>query len=588
VRAVPRRDADGHVVAWIATSTEIDRRARAERALRMLAEVSRRLGAGLDDADELGRIVREALPVIGDAAMLELGEPNDERRRISASADPSHASLLEDPRFEIGPATVAYSGRPLVHANVARELDEARSDRAGDGLRFLAELGVAAHMCLPLASRGRTIGTLTAVRLRKDAYYTDDDVEVAEDLARRIAVAVDNARLQEQTEKRRLELEEANRGKDVFLATLSHELRTPLNAIVGWTDMMRSGQVTGAEQARAIDAVDRNAHALSNLVADLLDVSRIVTGTLKLDTKLVGLAAVVEAAIEAARPACATKRVALEVSIGRVGCVDGDAGRLKQVFGNLLSNAIKFTPAGGRIVVTGTRENGRGGIVVKDEGEGIAPELLPHVFERFKQAEKARAKGLGLGLAIVKHLVEAHGGTVTAASEGLGKGATFAVELPIAAEEGAQAADEARSKEPASGPPELAGVYALVVEDDPDGNELITTILERYGARVTSVATAAAALEALDAERPDVLVSDIGLPDADGIELIKSVRARSALEGLPAIALTAYASRQDATKAVAAGFDSHVAKPVQPATLGEAVARLLARRPAPLKSQPAA
>ncbi len=231
-----------------------------------------------------------------------------------------------------------------------------------------------------------------------------------------------------------------------------------------------------------------------------------------------------------------------------------------------------------------TREGANGKVVVRDSGEGIAADFLPHVFERFRQAENAKARGLGLGLAIVKHLVGEHGGSVEAASEGVGQGAVFTVLLPIAAEEAsAEEVDAARAVPPVSANPQLAGVHALVVEDDPDGNELITTILERYGARVTSVGTAAAAIDAIEAERPDILVSDIGLPDSDGIELIKMVRTRISSRVMPAIALTAYASRQDAAKAIAAGFDAHVAKPVQPGTLGNAVARLIESGRASLK-----
>jgi len=583
VRVIPRRGDGGVITSWIGTSTDIDDRVRAERALRMLADASRRLGATLEDPMEIEGVVRGALPILGDLARLDMFEESngsrriDESRRISVSASGSSESVLDDPRFELGPSTVAYTGRPEIYLDVRAELAETHSGRGAENLRFLGELGISAYMCLPLVSRNRTVGTLSFVRNASSGVFTRAEAALAEDLARRIAVAIDNARLHEMSEKRREELEQANRSKDVFLATLSHELRTPLNAIVGWTDMMRNGQLAGGELVRAIETIDRNAHALNHLVADLLDVSRIVTGTLKLDSKLVGVASVVEAAIEAARPQCSSKRVVLDVSLERVGCVKGDAGRLRQVFNNLLSNAIKFTPTGGTITVRVTRQGDTSRVTVTDSGEGIAPEFLPHVFERFRQAENARARGLGLGLAIVKHLVGEHGGDVTASSEGVGKGATFTVELPIAAEESrSEDEDGARLSMPVSAQPELAGVHALVVEDDPDGNELITTILERYGARVTSVGTVAAALDAFDAERPDILVSDIGLPDGDGMELIRSVRGRPLAKQLPAIALTAYASRQDAAKAIAAGFDAHVAKPVQPGTLGTAVARLIA------------
>jgi PAS domain S-box-containing protein len=577
VRVVPRRDEAGSITSWVGTSTDIDARVRAERSLRMLADASRRLGTTLEDRMEIEAVLRGALPILGDIAILDVLNGGDGPKRIKLAAGAAHAPLLADPRFDLGPATVAYSGRPEIYLDVAEELTEAHSGRGIENLRFLGELGVGAYMCLPLASRERSVGTLTFARAGMASKYEPAEVALAEDLARRIAVAVDNARLHETTEKRREELEQANRSKDVFLATLSHELRTPLNAIVGWTDMMRNGQLASGELGRAIETIDRNAHALNHLVADLLDVSRIVTGSLKIDSKLVGLASVVESAIEAARPQCSSKRVVLDVSLERVGCVKGDAGRLRQIIGNLLSNAIKFTPTGGTIVVRVTRDGERGQVTVRDSGEGITPDFLPHVFERFRQAEDAKARGLGLGLAIVKHLVEEHGGTVAAASDGPGKGAMFTVTLPIAAEEAlAEDADAERMSIPVSAQPQLAGVHALVVEDDPDGNELITTILERYGARVTSVGTAAAALDALDAELPDILVSDIGLPDHDGIELIKMVRTRPFAKAMPAIALTAYASRQDAAKALAAGFDAHVAKPVQPGTLGTTVARLVA------------
>ena len=589
VRVVPRRDDSGQITSWVGTSTDIDARVRAEGALRMLADASRRLGSTLQDPTEIEAVLRSTLPILGDLAVLDVIDAGQPTNQIKIATSAAVAPLLDDPRFHLGSSTVAYSRRSEIYLDVAAELDEAHSGRGVENLRFLGELGVASYMCLPLTSRERSVGTLTLARSTGSAPYEPADVALAEDLARRIAVAVDNARLHETTEKRREELEEANKSKDVFLATLSHELRTPLNAIVGWTDMLRNGQLAPDELGRAIETIDRNAHALNHLVADLLDVSRIVTGSLKIDSKLVGLASVVEAAIEAARPQCTAKRVVLDVSLERVGCVKGDAGRLRQIIGNLLSNAVKFTPTGGTIAVRVTREGGSGRVTVQDSGEGITPDFLPHVFERFRQAEDAKARGLGLGLAIVKHLVEEHGGTVTASSEGAGKGALFTVELPVAAEEALAEDDVGRLSMPVSAQPQLAGVHALVVEDDPDGNELITTILERYGARVTSVGTAAAALDALDAERPDIVVSDIGLPDHDGIELIKLVRTRAFAKELPAIALTAYASRQDAAKALAAGFDAHVAKPVQPGTLGTTVARLIANgRAKAISTHPAA
>jgi PAS domain S-box-containing protein len=595
VRAVPRHDDQHTVVAWIGTATDIDPRVRAERALRLLADASHRINGSLEEPRELEGVLRAMLPLLGDGAILdvkatEVPGASGAGERLKVAAPGFDPASLADPRFDLGPETVVYSGRPEVFFDVVREreLQLRESERnhhpsglGAEHLRFLDELGVSAYICIPLATRDRTIGTLTFVRMTKGALYDAADADLAGDLARRIAVSIDNARLHATTERRREELEQANRSKDVFLATLSHELRTPLNAIVGWTDMMKNGVLSHDEIQRAMVTIDRNAHALSGLVADLLDVSRIVTGTLKVDAKVVSLESVVEAAVLAARPQCASKEITLDfvVATGR-HTVIGDAGRLRQVVTNLLSNAIKFTPPRGKVSVrvdgvTSSEERVR--VVVVDSGEGITPEFLPHVFERFRQEEPGRAKGLGLGLAIVKHLVEEHGGSVSAASEGHGKGASFAFEIPVAAPDAGIAAADQASRPPA-GEPDLKGVHVLIVEDDPDGNELVCTILERYGAKVTSSMTAGAALEALGGpERPQILISDIGLPDMTGIELIGVVRAKPELAGLPAVALTAYASRQDATRALAAGFDAHVAKPVQPATLGAVVARLLAR-----------
>jgi PAS domain S-box-containing protein len=613
VRAVPRRDEQKKIIGWIGTATDIDARVRADRALRMLLDASLRLNRSLasepaamvaESNEDLEAVLAGALPILGDAAILDLTDgdgpgstdaaPSGVRpttgTRLRVAASTVEPARLDDPRFDLGPSTVGYSGRSEVFLDVEREAESTRSIRVVDGraepsgrggeyLRFLRELGVSAYICVPLVSRDRTIGTLTFVKFEGGGRYESADVDLAGDLAHRIAVAIDNARLHATTERRRDELELVNRSKDVFLATLSHELRTPLNAIVGWTDMMKNGACEGDEWTRAMETIDRNAHALSGLVADLLDVSRIVTGTLKLESKLVSLASIVESAVLAARPQASAKGISLELTTEAARNVIGDPGRLRQVIGNLLSNSIKFTPEGGTVSVRVEDSGERAVVTVTDSGEGIAPEFLAHVFERFRQEETGRAKGLGLGLAIVKHLVEEHGGSVRATSEGRGKGASFTVELPVANAESAVVEDSDVAAVSPIEEPDLSGVHVLIVEDDPDGNELVCAILERYGARVTSATTAAAALDVLDeaTERPQVLVSDIGLPDMDGMELIKRVRGRGDDSTIPAVALTAYASRQDATKAISAGFDAHVAKPVQPATLGSVVVRLLSR-----------
>jgi PAS domain S-box-containing protein len=394
------------------------------------------------------------------------------------------------------------------------------------------------------------------------------------------------------------EMEQANRIKDEFLATLSHELRTPLTAMLGWARMLRSGQLGGAEQARAVQIIERNAEAQSKLIEDLLDVSRIITGKLRMEVQPVVLAPVVETAVSGLRPAAEAKRLRLDSSLDpAAGPVTGDPARLQQVVTNLLSNAIKFTPEGGRVEVRLERSGARARIVVSDTGVGIRPEALPHVFERFHQADSSNTRthgGLGLGLAIVRHLVESQGGSVSAQSMGEGLGAVFTVELPLAAAPGAQPtrgrpelfSGQARSTinegETFGAPGALEGVRVLLVEDERDTRELLKTILEGCGAAVTEATSAVEALAALEHTRPDVLVSDIGMPGENGYELIKKVRALPAERGgrVPAVALTAYAGAKDRRRALLAGFHTHLAKPVEPDELLAVLASLSARKQA--------
>jgi PAS domain S-box-containing protein len=392
------------------------------------------------------------------------------------------------------------------------------------------------------------------------------------------------------------ELEQANRIKDEFLATLSHELRTPLTAMLGWSRMLRSGQLDEAGRARAVQVIERNAEAQSKLIEDLLDVSRIITGKLRMEVQPVVLAPVVETAVNGLRPAAEAKRLRLDSSLDpAAGPVMGDPARLQQVVTNLLSNAIKFTPEGGRVEVRLERSGERARLVVSDTGVGIRPEALPHVFERFHQADSSNTRahgGLGLGLAIVRHLVESQGGSVSAESEGEGLGAVFTVDLPLAAAPGAQPprgrpelfSGQARSTinegETFGAPGALEGVRVLLVEDERDTRELLKTILEGCGAAVTEAASAVEALAALEHSRPDVLVSDIGMPGENGYELIKRVRALPAERGgrVPAVALTAYAGAKDRRRALLAGFHTHLAKPVEPDELLAVLASLSARK----------
>ena len=374
-------------------------------------------------------------------------------------------------------------------------------------------------------------------------------------------------------------LEQANRVKDEFLATLSHELRTPLTSVLGWSRLLRMGKLSKTEQDRALTIVERNAQAQSKLIEDLLDVSRIITGKLRIEFQPVQFAAVVKDVIDEFRPAAEAKSIDIAANVDdNAGPVLGDPTRMKQVVGNLLSNAIKFTNQGGHIDVNLERIDGRAQLRIQDNGIGIDAAVLPHIFERFKQADSSNIRahsGLGLGLAIVQHLVREHSGSVKAESPGVGQGATFTVDFPLAPSELAAESvdlfsntarrDWKRSINPAD-PCALDGINVLVVEDEPDTRELLTTILQECGAQVAAVGSARDALILIQEELPNVLLSDIAMSGESGYDLIREVRALPPEKGgnIPAVALTAYAGAIDRRRALLAGFHVHLAKPVEP------------------------
>jgi CheY-like chemotaxis protein/nitrogen-specific signal transduction histidine kinase len=386
----------------------------------------------------------------------------------------------------------------------------------------------------------------------------------------------------------RADAEKANRLKDEFLATLSHELRTPLTSILGWASMIRNGEVEGSNASRAIETIERNARSQARLIDDLLDVSRIITGNLRLDLHPLNLAPIVEAALDALRPTADVKGIKLQTRFVPEEClIKGDPHRLRQVIWNLLSNAIKFTQRGGSVSIDLNCIESTARLTVSDTGDGISPDFLPYVFDRFRQAEGSISRkqgGLGLGLAVARHLVELHGGTITAESEGLGKGSEFAVDLPLAQERRDPARAEERRREverrrSRSGVVRLDGVHVLLVEDDDDSRKLLGTMLKRYGAKVTSTKSAAEALDVFENEVPDVIISDIGMPDQDGYQLIRKLRALPVEKGgkIPAIALTGYASRKDRERALRSGYHQHMAKPIEQVDMINAIATLIGR-----------
>jgi signal transduction histidine kinase/CheY-like chemotaxis protein len=384
--------------------------------------------------------------------------------------------------------------------------------------------------------------------------------------------------------------EAGNRAKDEFLALLSHELRTPLNAVYGWARMLQAGQLKAGRSQRALDAIIRNAHAQIQLIDDLLDVSRVIAGKMRLDLRTFDLKGVVESALDAVRPAGEAKGIRIQLVLDpRAGPVTGDSARLQQVIWNLLMNAVKFTAKDGRVQIHLQRANSHVEIVVRDTGQGIDPTVLPFIFDRFRQADSSSTrahKGLGLGLALVKHLVELHGGTVSAHSAGEGKGATFVVRLPLAIATVAEAAlprahPAAAVAEAFSGGARLDDLRVLVVDDDPDALELVTAILAAAGAVVRTCSSAREGLATLQEWRPEILVSDIEMPEQDGYEFIRKVRALDAERGgkTPAVALTAYGRPQDRMMSLTAGFNMHVPKPVDPGELTIIVASIAGRSP---------
>jgi PAS domain S-box-containing protein len=398
----------------------------------------------------------------------------------------------------------------------------------------------------------------------------------------------------EQNSEARLHAEQAARAeaeriallKDEFLATVSHEMRTPLSAILGWSQLLRKGDLTEEAIPQAIETIERNARTQSKLIEDLLDMSHILSGRMRIDVQRVKLPDVIEAALAAAEPAAAAKSIRIvRVLDTRTNPVSGDPIRLQQVVWNLLNNAIKFTPSGGKVTVTLERVNSHLEISVADSGEGIPPEFLPHVFDRFRQANATSSRhhgGLGLGLAIVKQLVELHGGTVRAKSPGLGEGSTFTIHLPVSAVHGSHIRETFTPTDGGqhghdSPVPSLSGADVLIVDDDRDTREMLRTVLEKSGAVVRTALSAEEGFTAFDERAPDVLISDIGMPGEDGYTLIRKIREHPTGSRIPAVALTAFARSEDRRRAITAGFQMHLAKPVEPAELVTVIASLAKR-----------
>jgi PAS domain S-box-containing protein len=594
--AAPIRGGDGRLVGVVMVFRDITERRHAERERAALLEqersarteaerVARMLGQLqvvteplLSDASadllmrELLTRVRTAL-ASDTATILLLTEDGAHLRPVSS--DGLREAVAEDLEIPLGHSVagrLAVSDSGLIFPDLTKE--EVRSPFIRDRVKSLVGA--------PLRVGGRLIGVVH-VGSSAPRHYTEDDLRLLRLVGERMAFAIERARLHEAEGAARREAEAANRAKDEFLATVSHELRQPLHAILGWSHTVRAGKYDEATVIQALEVIERNAKLQESLIGDLLDVSRIVTGKLQLDVQPVDLRAVIGTAVDVVRPAASAKGVNLEVTLDPLASlVSGDADRLQQVLWNLFSNAVKFTPKGGRIEVRLQRVDSQAELAVSDTGEGISPELLPHVFERFRQAERAGARareGLGLGLSIVRHLVELHGGSVRADSPGPGRGATFTVRLPLMAVQVPVGGTQERGRAADALPPVLSAGRVLVVDDEANAREMLRTVLESSGAVVTLAASAEEALEALERERPQILVSDIAMPGEDGYAFIRKVRALPPERGgtIPAVAVTAHARAEDRTRALVAGFQLHVPKPVDAAELVTVVASLLGR-----------
>lgn len=584
-----------------------------DRNARYLAETTPALGGSLETDEMLLRLAESLVPGLADWCSIYLLDGDHLRHVTSAHADPAKARATSEYHRRFPPTPdCAGSIWGVVQSGVAEvvnDIDETnagtnctngangtsgandivpeiltRTTRDPEALAFLRSLGMRAAAVVPLRVGDRVLGAMALVSASVGRRFEASDLALFEELGRRTGVAIDNARLYKAAQASARSAEEASRVKDEFLATVSHELRTPLNAILGWAAMLRHKAVDPSI-AKPVEVIYRNAQAQAKIIEDILDVSRIITGKLRIEPKPTDLVAIARDTIEVVRPSADAKRLKIEFETEAEVClIVADGERIQQVAWNLLSNAIKFTDTG-CIKVAVRQESSRFTLTVSDTGKGIPPEFMPFVFDRFRQADSSitrRMGGLGLGLALVRHIVELHGGRVAVTSDGPGKGATFKVTLPVRAIMPAQptAVSSPVARPPMNGRPTLTGIRVLVVDDEADARYLLQAALVEGGALVATARSAAEGLEEMQRFRPDVLVSDIGMPDEDGYTFLRKVRALPADEGgaVPAIALTAYAREEDRMRAIAAGYMTHLAKPVDPEAFLYAVGNVVSAR----------
>lgn len=589
-----------HVLTTIEDITE---RKRTREALHLLAEASSTFTASHSIEESLLQVAQLALTTFADACSVYLKEDDGSVSQVITAGNRTEgqraayraAALTPDAPF--GYPKIIRTGQVewVEHMTDAHVRAMASSEAHAQSI---AALGVQSYIGVPLTRKATTIGAFFFVRNKPGAHYVAGDVMVAEELGKRASIALENALLLEEATAlataeadARRKAEEATRIKDEFLATLSHELRTPLHSILGWGRMLQSGRVAPERQEHAIATIVRNALVQNQLVDDLLDLSRIVSGMLRLDVEVLDFVPIVESALDVVHVAADAKGISLERSLAPdARYFSGDGGRIQLLVWNLVSNAVKFTPRGGHVQLKTRAVGEEIELSVADDGNGIAPEFLPFVFDRFRQQDSSIVRsfgGLGLGLAIVKSIAEMHGGTVEAHSPGVGLGATLIVRLPMALPAGGavefMTRESPRDQDDGTQPLKTngcEGLRVLVVDDEEDARDLLRTVFEEAGAIVRAAEGAFEAMEMLDEEAFDVIVSDIGMPGEDGYTFMRNLRSRETSRGgkTPAIALTAYARPEDRERTLSAGFQDHAAKPVDLRELTRIALRVARKR----------
>lgn len=584
---------DGALTGAVSVFADITKLKKQEEELRVsaarrafLVEAGALLASNLDYESTLRTVAELAVPTLSDWCAVDIVSSSGAIERLASThADPAQVRAAENleknhppnPGSSLGVHAVVKSGASQLVPEVTDSMLAAAANDAAH-LEALRALGLRSAMVVPLRCGNEVLGAISLASAQSGRSFEAKDLAVAEQLANVAALAIQNARSYRDAVR-------ANQAKDEFLATVSHELRTPLSAILGYARIIRGGNIDPHKLDRALETIERNALTQVRLIEDLLDVSRIVSGKLRLDVQTVDLPSVVDAALESVEHAFRSKEIqVVRVVDPKAGTIRGDAERLQQVIWNLLSNAAKFTPKCGKVRVVVERVNSEIELTVSDTGQGIPTELLGKIFERFQQADSSRVRvhgGLGLGLAIARHIVELHGGTVRAHSEGPGRGATFVVRLPVAplrqpAKSPFRHPSAAELGSQLERPKELQGLTVLLVDDEADTRQMLCELLEQCGSSVLLAASAKEGLAELDRASPRVIVCDIGMPDTDGYWFIEEVRKRPPDKGgrTVAVAVTAYAAPEDRRRALRLGYQMHLSKPVEPAEFLAVLANL--------------